>query len=442
MEKITSLSWIIIFSFFVSAMSISAESEITAIEYYKDNNITNQISYFDNRFRLDSQLDEITLLFYRVSGGAPVILVRPDGSKIKVNNHDETKVTWFDDRTYDLVKIKSPMPGPWQVVGNVLPNSKIMVITDVRMQVEPLPKILLAGETLKIEATLFNGKKAIEESEFRDVVHLDVDFYSSNNAEYKNFGADVVKLASFRDDGRDLDEYAADGIFTGEFELKMSPGEWKPEYSIKLPTLERKLAQDSVILRESPVEVSIEVTTHSEGKHTLMLMIDDTWVKPGSMVFQGSITYPTKEVEHFAVMEEKKERDMKKRTIGFNYKDAGIHRVHLNAFGETINGREFRLALHEFTFNVESLEFDDMADSIMADKTNEQQVMAEIARQAMEAEQRLAELKAEQQRKQEERDFLTLMIIIIGNVILCIVAIIGFWLYRRKQNKESKNKAE
>ena len=35
------------------------------IEYYDDDNITNQIPYFDNRFRIDEQLEEVTLLFYR-----------------------------------------------------------------------------------------------------------------------------------------------------------------------------------------------------------------------------------------------------------------------------------------------------------------------------------------------------------------------------------------
>ncbi|NQZ10752.1 MAG: hypothetical protein HRT35_26670, partial [Algicola sp.] len=38
----------------------------------------NQLPLFDNRFRIDHEVKEITLLFFRRSGSPPVILVRPD----------------------------------------------------------------------------------------------------------------------------------------------------------------------------------------------------------------------------------------------------------------------------------------------------------------------------------------------------------------------------
>ena len=78
----------------------------STVDYYKDNNTVNQIPYFDNRFRIDSELEEITMIFYRKSGSTPVILVRPDGSKIRVNSFDVDKVQWYDDRTFDIKKIK------------------------------------------------------------------------------------------------------------------------------------------------------------------------------------------------------------------------------------------------------------------------------------------------------------------------------------------------
>ncbi len=417
----------------VSASVISQE-KITELNYYEDDNITNQIPYFDNRFRLDANLDEITLLFYRVAGAPPVILVRPDGSKLKVNNYDHKKVEWFDDRTFDMVKIKKPMPGPWQVIGNVLPNSKIMVLTDIRLEVEPLPEVILAGETLKIEASLHNGTKAIEQPAFREVVKLDVDFYSTNNSDYENFGADAVKLTSFRDDGRDLDEYAADGKFTGEFELKIASGEWEPVYSVKLPMAERRLAQKPIILRKSPVTISAEITQDELSQHIITLKIDSTYVKPESMLFQGKITFPDKQVEPFSIMEGEGGDDPESRIIKFGYTEPGIHRLNINGFGETIHGREFRLVLHEFTFNVDS---NSREAFVPLDVTDEAAVnnalMEKIAQQSQAAEQALAELKNEQQAQQEAREQFQLIIIIAGNVLLFVIAVIGFWLFRRKK---------
>ena len=48
-------------------MSIQSYGQQTKVDYYKSDNITNQIPYFDNRFKIDAMLEEITLLFYRKS---------------------------------------------------------------------------------------------------------------------------------------------------------------------------------------------------------------------------------------------------------------------------------------------------------------------------------------------------------------------------------------
>ena len=197
--------------------AVQKSSTKDKIDYHQSDNITNQIPYCDNRFRIDAALDQITLIFFRKRGSKPVILVQPDGKKLRINDHDRDKVQWYDDRTYDMVVIKKPMVGPWQAIGNILPESKILIVSDINLVVEPLPEIILSGETLKVIAKLYNGKNKIDMPYFRKVIVLDVNFFSTNNSDYDNFGADAFKIASFRDDGRDLDEYAGDNIYTGEF---------------------------------------------------------------------------------------------------------------------------------------------------------------------------------------------------------------------------------
>ena len=67
-------------------MTMESYGQQTKVDYYKSDNITNQIPYFDNRFKIDALVEEITLLFFRKNGTPPIILVRPDGTKIKINN--------------------------------------------------------------------------------------------------------------------------------------------------------------------------------------------------------------------------------------------------------------------------------------------------------------------------------------------------------------------
>jgi uncharacterized protein (TIGR03503 family) len=410
-----------------------AQDKMPDVKYYEQDDITNQIPYFDNRFHIDAQLDEITLLFYRKSGTPPIILVRPDGSKLKVNNFPKDKIEWFDDRTFDLITIKKPMPGPWQAIGDILPKSKIMLVSEITLKVDPISEIVLSGETLKIIGQIFNRDKVVEDPLFNDVIKLDVDFFSTNNTSFDNFGAAPVEIGSFRDDGYDLDEYAQDGIFTAEFVLDFSPGEWVPIYKVIMPMATRELRQKPIILQPNPVNISVKTTAEPLEFHILTLNIDETNVDPNSMIFQGKITFPDKQTEPFAIMEGEGISRIKK--IG--YTEPGIHRLSLKAFGETINGREFRLVVPDFSFNVDRKN-GLLVPTMNAEddtKSEAEQAAEDLAKQIAEdkaqLEKEIAQAKVDQEAAQQQ----TLIIIGISNVVIILIALGVFFFLRRKKKK-------
>jgi len=427
--------------FCVASISVSAfESGIqntkeanklnkTKVEYYQKDNITNQVPYFDNRFRLDANLEEITLIFYRKSGSKPIILIRPDGSKIRVNQFDNDNVQWFDDSTFDMIKIKNPMPGPWQAVGDILPNSQILVVSDIKIAVEPLPEIAFSGETLKVEGKLFNGDEAIKSRHFKNVVKLDINFYSTNNSLYENFGADAIKVTSFRDDGRGLDEYANDNIFTGEFVLNFAPGEWQPVYLVKLPMSTRELRQTPILLQKTPVEISVVKSEDIETPHQLILSIDPSYVDPNSLVFQGKFTFPDRQIEPFSIMEESGES----RTTTITNTEPGIYRVNISAFGKTITGREFRLVVPEFTFNVEVNSLLNTNNGMNG--TIEGALIDTAEELLIKAEQEKASALLALKQAQEAKDQETMMIIAAGNGVIILIAVVMFVISRRKKTK-------
>ncbi len=423
MRCLLSSSFLASFSLFC-ATPTEQTFDTAQVEYYQNDNKTNQIPYFDNRFRIDGELEEITLIFYRKSGSVPIILVRPDGSKIRVNNIDHDTVQWYDDRTFDMIKIKKPMPGPWQAIGDILPNSQILVVSDVVIKVKPLPEIVFSGETLKVEGQLFNGDKAIDSPSFREVVKLDVNFYSTNNASYENFGADAIKITSFRDDGRGLDEYANDSTFTGEFVLNFAPGEWQPVYLVKLPMATRELRQTPIMLHKTPVEISVKQSDNEETPHQLNLTIDSTFVDPDSLVFQGKVTFPDRQVEPFSIMDEKgntREKD-------FTYTEPGIYRINMSAFGKTIAGREFRLVVPEFTFHVKPTA--EQAEAMLLSESDLTDTSADMSQEA------IADMAVEEplvvEQKPELNEQSRLLIIAGGNAIIIALAFAVFIFIKRK----------
>ncbi|OKY25567.1 TIGR03503 family protein [Thalassotalea sp. PP2-459] len=412
---------------------VAVQDTKTEIHYYEQDNVTNRVPYFDNRFHIDAQLEEITLLFYRRSGTPPIILVRPDGSKIKVTNAEKGKVEWYDDTTFDMIRIVRPMPGPWQAIGAILPDSKIMIVSEVKLEVEPLADILLSGETLKITSKLYNQEKAIDDPLFNDVIKLTIDFYSTNNTGYDNFGAEPIEIGTFRDDGYELDEYARDGIFTGEFELNFSPGEWTPIYRVIMPMATRELRQKLVIVRPNPISIEVKPTTDPLAFHEVTIHIDDSYVDPDSLIFQGKITYPDRQSEPFAIMEGNGTARVKE--IG--YTEPGVHRITLNAFGNTKNGREFRLVVPDFTFNVER-EGGPLVPSLdeSSQSEAEKQAAALILKLEQEKEARELALKQAKEQKAAEAEAQAqknIIMVIVANVILLLLAGVAVFFMKRKK---------
>lgn len=420
-----------------SKVSTLAEKslELGEIGFYQSDNLTNEIPYFDNRFRIDAELDEITLILFRVRGSKPIILVQPDGKKMRINDYDKEKVQWHDDRTFDMIKIQKPMVGPWQAIGDILPESKILVVSDVKIAVDPLPEIVLSGETLKVVGKLYNGNESIDIPHFRDVVKLDVNFYSTNNSAYDNFGADALKLTSFRDDGEDLDEYAGDSLYTGEFLLDFAAGEWQPVFVIKLPMVTRELRQKAILLNKSPITLSVETSEKEDIPHRLIVTIDPTHVDPSSLVFQGKTTFPDKQTRPFSIMDDEGVENAETRIEEILYTEPGIHRVNISAFGRTKSGREFRLVVPEFSFNVKGISNKFLLTTI-GDDGVEQTIEVDKAEKFLaDKEAELKKAKAAQQKLAEEQSQNTMIMIAAGNGVIIIIAMILFFVMRKNKSK-------
>lgn len=327
-----------------------AAMALPSITLLQRNGKVNEIPLLDNRFRIDHKVEKITLLFFRKRGAPAVVLVQPDGSKLySANALKNDALDWFDEPSYDLITILNPTPGPWQVVGSIQPNSRIMVLGEVDLHVEPLPPLLFRGETLKVSGHITNDGKPVDAGYFRDVVSLFVEFTSTNNKSYANFGAGTQSVTSFKDDGREFDERPMDGIFTGEFKLSFPAGEWRPEFFIETPILKRRVVKEPLIISEPPFDYELELASNKEMKHELILRIDQDIVKPETVIFQGKVFYPNGEEEMFTLNEAPR---LYRKAMIQNY-DWGRYSIELSAFGENVNGREFMATLPMYKFEID-----------------------------------------------------------------------------------------
>ncbi|MER2490450.1 TIGR03503 family protein [Catenovulum sediminis] len=378
------------------------------------------IQLIDNRFRIDEHTDEIVLVLFRKAGSPPVILIRPDGSKLYAPTITPEQGEWYDDNNYDMVRLKDPMVGPWQAVGRIEAGSRIMVVSDIQLEAEPLPDLLFVGETLKLQAYLKNGGQPIEYGDFSSVVGLEVTFTSTNNIDYDNFGADAVKVARFYDDGQGFDEKRKDGIFTGEFKLTIQPGEWLPSLFIDLGLFNRELLLDPIIINPIPLSMTVDKALTADQQHIFNIESASDKIDFSSFVFSGEVFYPNGEAEKFALTESS---EAKKSFPLFNYAD-GIYRVKVSAFGKNINGRDLMLDVPEFTFNI-------------APAPVEIDESALVPKEEMEA---LPEAPVKPPEPEGYSATTVIMIAVFGNLFVLLTAFAIYWFVFKRDKKLSFKK--
>ena len=369
----------------------------------------NSIKILNNRFRIDSDIEEVTIVFFRAFGSAPIVLVRPDGSKLYLDNDiADDSYNWFETDTYDMISLKEPMPGPWQAVGEILPESRVMVIAGITLYAQAIPDIVFSGETIKQTARLQNIGSEVDISLFRDVVSLSIEFVSTNNPSFPNFGLGASQIARFEDDGLGFDEFPADGIFTGQFNLEISEGEWRPIFTVRTPLFSREQINENIILRPTPVKVSHQENANENGDHVVTIEVDSEFLNPNNFVVDGSVRYPNGEVMAFSMTQ----ASDNPRTLSILNNDLGIYKVNMTVFATTQNGRDVILTVPEYSFVTSASQIEPIA--VIEDETVMQEDVSAEAVTAIEDQGSSWLLMA---------ITVNIMILILGSLlILCLVS--------------------
>lgn len=311
--------------------------------------LSNHASELKNRFRIDHMVDSMTLLIHREYGSAPVVIVRPDGSKWYVNRHPEATVTWMEGLTGDMITIKKPMPGPWQLLGQVVEGSVIEKVSTLTVDVDAIPQPLFQGERLKLTARLLGDEQKVRLPGLDFMMNWTARFISKNNTADENYAAGTIIVGAYRDNGEALDEQPDDGVFTSDLNLEQPWGDYTLQVQAKNTVLEREYSQE-FRLSKRPISVALlETDKPDSGIWTLDIQIDDEVLLLEQTHLEAEIMGPTGKVIPVTVahLSDKQTQFTLPRVIDF-----GSYDLKLNAVSTTRDGREIYLTLPELFFNL------------------------------------------------------------------------------------------
>ena len=180
-------------------------------------------------FALDEDVDEATFYITR-DEGSQLKLISPKNEEMTVERIPEW-VTWFAGKNFDVITMKEPDIGEWQVQGGGSTEGFATVLTNLRL-VTDWPVVVRVGDKSVVQARLYDGEKPVSLPEMSGVVQYGFQVVPTDRI------AAAVAKDFLNDEGRDGDKVARDGIFSRYASIN-EPGEYRLSIVARAPTFER-----------------------------------------------------------------------------------------------------------------------------------------------------------------------------------------------------------
>jgi len=359
-----------------------------------------------NRFRIDHEVEQVTLIVQRNYGSSPVVVVQPDGSKWYSSRHPGS-VKWVDGITGDIIAIANPTPGPWQLLGDVLPGSKIEKVSKINIDVEPLPQPLYQGERLKIVARLTADDLTMRMPGLDFMIEWTSKFTSEHQPGDDNFATGTIIVGAYKDNGEDLDERPDDGIFTGSTNLEQPAGHYKLSVTARNNIFEREYNMPFLLSRQ-PINVKMVAPEDPlTGTWHLAISVNEAEVLLSQTHLQLELVGPAGLQIPVVLMDIPTPEYMLALPSVSEY---GSYRVKGTVSSTAIRGREILLNIPEMFFNLVEPP---------APPPSAEELAAKAAQLAL----------IEEQKAKNDAIFWIATI----NGILLLLGIIGFIIWRKKQ---------
>ncbi len=179
----------------------------------------------ENRFKLDTSVRDMTVLVFR-KGTKSIVLVNPQDKSFDYRKHPEN-FEWVREQSYELITVKKPIAGEWIIKGSKDPDNRVMIVTNLKLNTSQLPPSILAGDKVLINAELLNKGKIITRKSFLSLVSFQVEVNGK-------------KHYTMLDTGGGADARKGDGRYSLDLTGKLGTGEQSLTIQAKGPTFNRE----------------------------------------------------------------------------------------------------------------------------------------------------------------------------------------------------------
>ena len=188
---------------------------------------TARVPIAGKQFKIDGSVQEFTALIFFADETATVELLGPDGTQYGPEQA-RPGWEWFRNRKFALVTVKQPQAGKWGLLAPGAEQTRVTVISDLRLDVDPLPNSLPVGKRAELGLRLRERGEILRDAEVLSVFDLLVEIDGPNGE------TGVVDVMA---------EYAVpeDGEYRVQIPGMDTPGRYRITARLLGETLEREL---------------------------------------------------------------------------------------------------------------------------------------------------------------------------------------------------------
>jgi uncharacterized protein (TIGR03503 family) len=141
-----------------------------------------QVPIEGNGFVVDSSIEEFTALVFRGDAGKPTRLVGPDEKAYDANSKSED-VKWYQDKGYDLITVVRPLEGEWLIDADIQPDSRVTVVSNLKLDVTKLSSNVFVGDELVVAASFQDENGLITDTDFLEFLEVDLKVQKHDGSE-------------------------------------------------------------------------------------------------------------------------------------------------------------------------------------------------------------------------------------------------------------------
>ena len=127
-----------------------------------------------NMFTIDKAINEFSVLIFKDLGALDTQLIAPDNSKIDGSVKNKN-VAWLNEKNYDLITIKKPKAGNWKIFAKMDPDNQVMIVTDLKLQVDDFPSHISEKESLELMAYFTDQQQLISRDDFLSLIDISIE---------------------------------------------------------------------------------------------------------------------------------------------------------------------------------------------------------------------------------------------------------------------------